>query len=187
VVPCGACSCPILYCWPGSAAGMVPAQHATSVDEAPVLEAISCALSGVRQVSRSISTRAARWKPGPRPVCWPMSHSQDARASWPSPSSVVAGVGKLVRGDVGPPGSGPSRPDGSPVRVCRGFRSLRPKTACPAGASKPGKPGPAARLEEPPPTPQLRRRQDRDPRTHSECLVRVGRLNGELITQGSPS
>jgi hypothetical protein len=30
----------------------------------------------------------------------------------------------------------------TPARVRRGFRNLREKTACPAGAPKPGKPGP---------------------------------------------
>jgi len=30
----------------------------------------------------------------------------------------------------------------TPARVCRGFRNIRAKVHCPAGAPKPGKPGP---------------------------------------------
>ena len=45
----------------------------------------------------------------------------------------------------------PGRP--TPARVRRGFRNIRATIPCPAGAPKPGKPGPGlpTRIEEPPP------------------------------------
>ncbi|MGB8381613.1 MAG: hypothetical protein WCG47_10240, partial [Dermatophilaceae bacterium] len=49
----------------------------------------------------------------------------------------------------------------TPARVRRGFRYLRAKAACPAGAPKPGKTrtGTATRIEEPPPRHPPRRRE----------------------------
>ena len=48
----------------------------------------------------------------------------------------------------------------TPARVRRGFRNIRPMTTCPAGAPKPGKPGPGTTTRLPQPrtgTPSRRR------------------------------
>ncbi len=70
----------------------------------------------------------------------------------------------------------------TPARVRRGFRNIRAKTAQPAGAPKPGKPGPGrpARLEEPPPRTPPRRRQNNQKGTHPQGKARASRLNDKL-------
>jgi hypothetical protein len=56
----------------------------------------------------------------------------------------------------------------TPARVRRDFRNIRTTATCPAGAPKPGKPGPgtATRLPQPQACAAPRRRQDRQTRTH---------------------
>ena len=70
----------------------------------------------------------------------------------------------------------------TPARVRRGFRNIRAKTARPAGAPKPGKPGPGR----PPgsknrrPAPPPRRRQNDEEGAHAQGKARTHRLNGKL-------
>jgi len=52
-------------------------------------------------------------------------------------------LARLLAGDLRRPWERPAPPGRlTPARVRRGFRNIRAKTICPAGAPKPGKPGP---------------------------------------------
>jgi hypothetical protein len=69
----------------------------------------------------------------------------------------------------------------TPARVRRGFRNIRAKAAQPAGAPKPGKPGPGrppgSQNRRPPPATTWEKRRKR---THAQGKARTRTLNGKL-------
>ena len=70
----------------------------------------------------------------------------------------------------------------TPARVRRGFRNIRAKLPCPAGAPKPGKPGPGrppGSRNRRPGTP-LRRGKNNKKGPHAQGTARTRRLNDKL-------
>jgi hypothetical protein len=83
------------------------------------------------------------------------------------------------------PGRNPPPGRLTPARVHRGFRNIRAKAAQPAGAPKPGKPGPAGhqdrRTADPHPAPTSANNKEG---THPQGSARTSRLNDKL--RGTP-
>ena len=85
-------------------------------------------------------------------------------------------LARELAGDIRRPWERPAEPGRlTPARVRRGFRNVRAKTTCPAGAPKPGKPGPGR-----PPGSKNRRpapRYDVGKTARRELTLKAGRKN----------